>query len=414
MKEMQVIEFADILDVPILKAGTHYSHNAGPVTFTKDELSDLVKYSNSARQFIRESIEQGAYPGNEALNAKLTKPIPGVLNVLHQKEDIFPETIKDRVRDVEVEFSLEEVNGEPWILEQFRNVPPDIAKTLKAHYPYRSIEYLPQVSIPGISQPKKIIRSTAFLNRVTSPAVKGQNPDLAVEFAEGESPVIVLMCDDLTNTESPTTKQEAITMLEEQNMEKQPEVTPEVDMSADLTGQLDAKEKEIVELQAQLDAVKQEDAKTVKELQAESAKAQAQIAELQRAQDAAEVAEFCREVELTTLISQSGQKYIPSPAFLKLLRPMVEKSTNDGVIEFAEGAKSPRKAIEDVFTQVLELAKNDALLVPVSELKAGFKDPDQKLDKTTMIAELQANENLDYGDAWSKIMQQHPEFLEGA
>ena len=135
-------------------------------------------------------------------------------------------------------------------------------------------------------------------------------------------------------------------MPEEHQDVQEPEVTQEqeVDVSEDMTGQLNAKDEVIAELRAELKA-KEADEKTVAELQAESAQHQARIAELMAAQDKAEVREFCQGLTTTTLTNEAGQKFLPSPAFMALVEPHIAHSPSTGVIEFAEGTKTPRQAM---------------------------------------------------------------------
>jgi hypothetical protein len=401
---MEVQEFADILNVPVLKAGVHHSHNVGDLAFTEEDLYRIAHDSTALQDYIQKSVELQRYDGNEELSKNLKKPIPDVLNVQHQDEKYFPIALQKHLKDVDTTFHVGTVNNEPWLMQNFHRVPSDVAKTLQEHYPYRSIELVP-LKVQDTLYPQ-VIRSTAFLNKYTSPGVKGQSPDLTVEFVEGESPVVVLMCDDI-DTELPITTNQEASMPNEQTVSKTSEEMSGSDVS-ELAGQIAAKDAEIDRLQAELAQEKSERVE-IAELKASHESALAQIAELKAKEDEADVREFCATFELTPLV-QGDQKYVPSPSFMSIVRKHITASPSTGVIEFAEGSQTVRETMKSLFQDVAELAAKQSVLVPISDTKPTHAVPGQKQTIETRIAELQqATPGMKYGDAW---VQASAEFQE--
>jgi len=375
---MEVIELADILNVPILKAGTHHSHNSGILTISEEQLEDTIKGSNDCRELIKESLTTGKYRGNDI---KLSK-MPGVLNLHH--DAILDETVKDRVKDVSVEFGKQEIDGEMWMTETFRNVPQDIAKSIQTHFPGRSVELLPLTNPDtGVKYPM-VVRSTAFLDKWTAPAVKGQKRDITVEFAEGESPIIVLF----SGTEYQQSTQGAENMGEE--TKKEEKKTPDV-------SELKEKEAQIKELQKK----KAQDFAMIKEMQAKQEAAEQAVIELQKKQNAAEVREFMSDLGHKTLQGEHSS-YNVSAAFLEVIEPIISGTGRQTVIELAKGSQPMRKTLEDVFTKIVELAGKGALLVPVTEMGAmQHKEPGNENNQSILeqAQEIQAAQKISYSTA---------------
>jgi hypothetical protein len=91
-KEAQ--EFASFVDVELIRPGVHNGRR-----YTEDDIDEMIAASNACLPYIRQSIQEGRYTGNEIA---LSKPIPGLINFAHQKW--LKEELKKAFKDVVVEF----------------------------------------------------------------------------------------------------------------------------------------------------------------------------------------------------------------------------------------------------------------------------------------------------------------------
>jgi hypothetical protein len=383
----EAAELATIKDVPVLKAGTHRSRNAGDVVITETEIDNIIEGSNELRELIKESMSTGAYRGN---NIKADF-VPGPLNLHHN--DFLDETMKERTKNVNWTFGKANVDGQVWLTETFENVPHDVAKAIKTHFPFRSVEILPLVHPETGKQYDKVIRSTAFLDRFTPAAVKGQNENITVEFAEGESPVMTLI-----SSVEPTTQTEVEEMAD--TKQAMPETgKPEVDVNS-LTGALSEKDKKIAELQAEqaakearlaeLEAARNEDAKI--------------LAELQAARDESEVKEFMATFEGQILNDEKGMKYQVAPAFSKMIKELIAGTKRSDVIEMSEGKKPLRSALQAFVQNIVEMEAQGGILACLSEIgSTPNTSPDSKPKPILEMAlEIQNEEGISYQAALNK------------
>jgi len=382
---MEVHEFASLIDVPILKAGVHPSRNAGNVEVSEDMLDHIIEGSNACKDIVKDAMITGEYRGNPM---KLSKPIPGPINLHHN--DILDETIKHRVANVDFSFNKRKIAGETWMTETLTNVPKDIAKSIQTHFPGRSVELIPLTHPDTGKKYTMVVRSTAFLDKYTPPAVKGQQHDLQVEFAEGETPIIVLCSgtDLLTSVEKENT-----TMTEETT--KQPE-NQAVDVS-----ELAAKDAKIAELQAELEKGKEREAK-IADLESALEEHGRLATELIAKQDASEIAEFIGKIEHARPVDDNGVKYEVSPAFLELARPLIETTSRTSVIEMSGEQKPARQTLSDTLAKVIEMAAKHAILVPMTEMgTAGSQEPTaSKLERAKAYQE---EHKVSYVDALNAI-----------
>ena len=360
----EITELANILDVPVLTAGKFVSHNAGPLEITEDDLDEIIEGSNRLQPIITDAITTGVYQGNEEFSAKLSKTIPGLLNVKHQipfESDTFSKPVNDFVKDavsqVTTSFRKAAINGKNWIVQQFEHVPEDIARTLAEEFPYRSVELLPLTDPDSGRFFDKIIRSTAFLDRFTTPAVPGQNPELIVEFA-GTSPLITI-------TTHQSLKGDPIMAEKTQDLSNVVELQ-------ELHATLDKQNAVIAELNSRVDTV-EEARQAAVELAITNEKVKDEkIAELQGKQDEVETQRILSE--LSGKVRKFGDRaYLLSPAFMEIVTPSIKTS---GVIELAEG-ENLRQKYADMFDSVIELAGKNAILVPIeTQGPRAFEAPD--------------------------------------
>jgi hypothetical protein len=384
--ETEVKEFANILDVPVLTAGEFVSHNAGPLVVTEEDLDEIVEGSNRLQPLITEAIDTGVYRGNEGLSSRLSRPIPGLLNLKHQQ--IFPETIKEAVSRVTTSFRKAAINGKNWIIQQFQNVPDDIAKTLAEEFPFRSVELLPLTDPNTGVFNDKIIRSTAFLDRFTPPAVPGQSPELIVEFAGPDDPLIVI-----------TTHQniQGGNNMEVKAQIEQMNVAELAAMQATLTDQ-----KTMIDaLNAKIDSVEEARQEAVELAIQNETQKDAKIAELQAVQDLAESDRMISE--LSGKVRKYGdQVFMVSPAFLEVISSSIQ---NKGAIELAEG-ENLRQGYVKLFETVIDLAGKHAILVPIETqgLQSHADPTEEKKELIDQATELSEKEGIPYGDAWVKVM----------
>jgi hypothetical protein len=362
---LEIIEFANVLNVPILKAGTHYGRKpkGKPIVISDELLDEIIEGSNECKELIRDSMKTGNYRGN---NYKLTRPIPGILNLHH--DDILDETMKLRTKDVDWEFGKQVIRGVPWMTQTFRNVPKDVAKSIQSHFSGRSVELLPLKNPDTGKTYPMVVRSTAFLDKHTAPAVKGQSAeDITVEFAEEDSPITVLYCN--VEHQPITETQENIIMSEQQKPTEDPKL---VEMAA----ALEAKEQELKELQNQRG---QEEAR-ITELEEARKRDADKLIELQRAQETREIDSYLKELSLTPREDSNGVKYTLAPVFAELVSPALHNVPQGIVIELAEGKQeSFQETLKGIFEKLLEKALDGGLFVPMTEMaERRFKDPDTK------------------------------------
>lgn len=384
-------EMAALIDVPVLRAGKHHSHNAGEIEITEEQLDDILEGSQALIPLIKESLETGSYRGNETL--KLAK-MPGFLNLVH--DNILAETIKERTKGVNVEYGkkfFENPNtGEqvPWITQTFRDVPQDIAEAIQTRFPKRSVELIPFTNPETGKAYQMAIRSTAFLNnewRETPPAVSGQDDKLQVEFSQGDSPVLVLFSGDPLTADINTQQQEATAMADNK--------TPETGIVTELQAKINEQATEL---------------KAYKELhEAEKAEREAldkKVLELQARDAQRDVIEFMKDLRGKHLTGADGIVYAPSKAFCDLVEPLISGTKTSAVIELAEGAKPARQTLMSLVNEVLELAsKGGGMLVALGQLAPGVNAPLKDEEKPKSPVELMKQyekDGLTPSDAWKK------------
>ena len=380
-------ELAEIIDVPVLTAGDFVSHNAGPLSISDEELDEIIEGSNVLQPLIREAIESGQYRGNEEVTTKLTKPIPGLINLKHQ--GILPQTLKDAVKGVSTEFRKAIIDGKEWIVQRFRDVPNDIAQTIQREFPFRSVELLPLRHPETGKLYSKVIRSTAFLDRFTPPAVPGQSPELVVEFSAEQEPLTILTCVQRRSIMPEETKIKAADASELQALK---------DAHA-------AQESQIAELKAKFDKAEAERQKAIELAMKQEQEKDAKIAELQAKQDAADADKII--AELSKIRTYQDRAYQISPAFLEVIQPVIK---SNGVFELAEG-ENQRAKLAGMFDQIAELAAKSAVVVPLSTQGAmSYQPPDKKVSKEELIQELMKSEGLSESEAWVKATDQLGEY----
>jgi hypothetical protein len=324
-------------------------------------------------------MQTGVYRGNENLSLN-NKPIPPLLNVGHQED--FRDTLNAALRDVSAVYSKKIVNGKPWVVGTFEGVPPDIAKSLQKKYHWRSGEFLTLKDPDTGEVHKNVIRSTAFLHKSTRPAVGGQSPDIVVECAGPEDPLLTIITHQTPHTE------------EGENI--MADNTKTVDV-AELQRNQAASAERIAELEAekaQRDAEKKE--QEVKELALNN-----RIAELQAAQERTEIAAIEKEWMQPRVFG--NRSFMLAPAAREVFMTRV---AGNGVAELAEG-ETQRENYVNAMNQIIEMAGNGTLLVQTSlegvapNSKPGDNKPKTEEEK---IAELQAKDStLSYGDAWEIV-----------
>lgn len=388
--EIEVQEFATIKDVPILKAGTHRSRNAGDVVIEESDIDEYIEGSTVLKELIREAMSTGEYKGNPHIKKGF---VPGPLNLHHN--DFLDETLKLRTKDVNWTYGKKKIGDDIWLTETLENVPSDVAKALKTEYPFRSVEILPNMVDPNTGKKYKgVLRSTAFLNRFTPPAVRGQTPDLVVEFSEGESPVMTLFSSVQTTQQQP----EVQDMADKQDQAVMPDTGKDEKIS-ELTGKLSEKDSKIAELQAEKDKEAAELAELRKERDANAAA----IAELQAAREKADVREFMGGFKSQILQGEHEEKVQLSPAFAGIVQELIEGAGKGGVIMLAEGERPAREVLQAKMQEIAELAAKGGIVVCLSELgKASHQEPDAKPATTQeRVKQLMAeNDGMSHLDAW--------------
>jgi hypothetical protein len=311
---------ATIHDLEIFRVGKHNAE-----AFPPERVARILENSNACLPYILASIQSGKYEGNPHIDTQ-TKPIPGLINFAHQR--YLRETLRDAVKDISIEFKR---RGE-WIVATVKNLKSDLAEFIKERFPYRSIELIPELNVNG-QMFTDVIRSIAFLPPDIAPAVSGQSPHFAVEYSAHEGFIQLFSKIEI--------QEEDKLMAEEKTKQEQ---TPIV--SVDEFAELKAK---VAEMQAKAAQDEKEKAELQTRLQTETTK---------REQN--EIAMFCKGLQTD---------FGASPAFLGMVKPLLERADNHAIIEFAEGRKSPmREELQRVLTDILK--NKDSLTVPIGEYAA--------------------------------------------
>lgn len=393
-QDTHVIELANLPHVPILKIGEWHPHNTKESLPVMD-IDSIIEGSNECKDLVFEAMTTGVYRGNE--DFKLTKPIPAVMNIHHQ--EMFPDTevndaLKKAFQAVTATYQKETIDGEEWLTANFENVPNGSAETLRRHFPLRSVELIQNFSNPDTGHIwPMIIRSTAFLNQTTKPAVSGQRPELVVEFSADESPVVrltstyqVTQGDIAMATQTPEKKVDGVDVAE---MEKAQHALTE-------------KDQQIAELRAKLSEVEIDKESTIKELEMKDQHRDAQVRELAAKLDAKEIKELCHDLQMKPRVNKDGNHaYILSKSAMDIITPGIQ---GKGVFELQEGEDS-RHAFINRIDALVELAAKGGLLVPMTmQGERTFDAPGQKTpDEETLVKEfMTADENLTEEQAWIK------------
>jgi len=386
------IELATLLDVPVLSAGKHHSHNAGEIEITEQDLDEILEASLAMVPLIKESYQTGKYRGNETLNLP---NMPGFLNLVH--DNLLSDTIKERTKGVNVEYQKQYFEnpdtGEkvPWITQTFRDVPNDVAEAIKTRFPKRSVELIPFTNPDTGKSYRMAIRSTAFLNndwRETPPAVSGQDDNLQVEFSQGESPVLVLFSGDPVTANINIQQEDVIMSDKDVN-------TPDNGIVTELQSKLD---ETVSELKAYKDMHEAE--------KAERAKLDEQIAELRAKDEKRDVLEFMKDLRAKHIKGADGVVYTPSKAFCDTIEPLISGTSGGAVIELAGEQKPARQTLMNTVNEIVELAsKNGGMLVALGQLAPGENALPEGEEKPKTVVELMKEyekDGLSPSEAWKK------------
>jgi len=348
-----MIEMASIINVPVLTSGIFPSSNAGEIEITEADLDEIIEGSNLLQPLIKTAIKTGIYEGNPDVTEFMHnrgKPISGLLNLNHQKT--LKDQVKNAVSDVTVTFAKAVIDGKNWIVKSFENVPNDVAETIKNQFQKRSVELL-SLKDPNTGKLwPHIITATAFLDKLTRPAVSGQSTDLIVEFMTDESPLVVFMIDQ--------------PFQEESNM---PEKTEELVVLQEMKLNIIKQDSKIVEQASKIVELEG----MVREANSASVKKDEMIIKLKEKQDAVVVTQTL--AELSRIRQHEGKAYQVSPAALEIIHPIIVK---DGIFELAEGETGRSKCAE-VFNSLFEMSLADNLFVSLStQGQSSFAQPDAK------------------------------------
>ncbi len=341
---MHIDEFATLRDVKVFKPGTHNGE-----AYTPTEVEAMIADSNECAEYIKTSIEAGIYDGNDF---DLEKPIPGLLNIEHQK--YLPDTIKQAVKDISVEYQRQ---GD-WVTATFYNVKDEIAKFLQAGFPFRSVEIVKHLknTLNGKTY-NNILRSVGFLQ--ANPAVP-QEPGYAVEFAsQADAPVIMLY----SQTEEP---QQGDTM--------EPIVKEEA-QGINIPAAVETPPAVSIEEYDALTARQAEQDKTIKEMQDDMKRAEAENVEMKTRLDSARQEQDAQSI--TMYCDKLIHEQEASPSFIGLIMPHLIHADHSAVVEFsAEQHATRREALQTLFAEVVEMSKKSTITVPVgAALKPDHADP---------------------------------------
>ena len=361
----EVETFARIKNVPVFRAGTHNG-----LTFSDADIDEAIASTNECLPFLMESIERGEYRENPPLSG--VKKIPHLLNLGHGR--FLADSLKELVKDVSVSFSKQ---GD-WIAATFDNVRSDVAEFLKERFPLRSVELIPSLYNPLTGRTyKNVIRSVAFLPGDIPPAVSGQTPDLAIEFAE-TTPILTLFS----------------------RFDEEKEVMKDEITGAEMNAEKEAiRAAEFAELTAQIQAFEERLSKT----EAEKAAIEKRLNAAETKNKAADIMAFCAKLQ---------HEFHASPVFLEKAKGLLMQETN-GVLSFG--------ASEDLIKGFVEwVVKNaEAIAVAIGEKAASEseepapKDPQESRKFAIEQAAKTLNMNLkeNYEQVWKFAAETNPDLF---
>ncbi len=320
---------AELLEVPILRKGIYKD-------FPIDDLQAVAADTGKALPLLMEGFQSGTYRGNrDALN---TEPIPGFINLNH--DAVAPEKMRGWAESVSMELDTRTIDGEEWLVGNFRNVNQELAQLLSVGFPGRSVEILPNFENPDTGETYPVvIRSVAFLDRNTEPAVP-QYPGYSVKMSKDADGVQVVSCEMPTTNNQPN------------------EVTPMSDTTQEA---VKLSQDDILRFQAletRLKAVEDEKAilqGAVTEMKDRNDNLSGKVQKFQKAAEVAEVEKFCAELE---------RDYDLTPVALETFRPLLNQE--DGAVKLSEDSEpvTAAYATRHTIQGLLSLAKEDRLFVP--------------------------------------------------
>jgi hypothetical protein len=230
------------------------------------------------------------------------------------------------------------------------------SKFIKDRFNYRSIELLPVLKNPLDGKTyRNVIRSIGFLPPDIPPAVAGQNPSLALEFAEeqdGDEYIVVFTGSAHTHI------QEDTTMKIQDESQKTQDVSQEgkvVDARPLDVEEFEALKARVLEMEKRESAMREENKTLSAQLTAETQKREEQAIHM-----------FCQDMSTRQISDKQGNRYIVAQAFVDQVKPLLSGLDNSTVVEFsAEKKQTSREAVQELCKQVVELAASGVLVMPI-------------------------------------------------
>lgn len=372
---MEIFEFAKLLNVPILKTGRFYPRGSGPegVEISEASLDEMIQSFEACKDLIQESIVSGIYRENPDLMKNLKKlgkeMIPAFLNLNHQR--FLKDTMKTACKDIVVSFGKQVIGGANWLVATLDRVPADIAQYLKERYPLRSIETLKELYHPDKKTTfYNVPRAISFLDPTTlTPAVSGQNPHLHIEFQAEDSVITLFSSVESTEEEQQRKQSEEVSIMAEDKKDKKDLQTPVTPSSSPSNKEhKDGEQVSVHEFEKMKTKIAEFERQTKEaKIEVAAAKAEAKTAQEQwqtecQKREAAEIVQFCKNLQ---------HEQHASPSAIKLIQPILGRLDNSAILEFAEDKKqTARQAVEDVFRSLICMKKDDSLTVPMGEFAA--------------------------------------------
>jgi hypothetical protein len=367
---------AELLEVPLLTEGIH---NGFPVT----DLTKIIEDTKQAMPYLVEGIQTGTYRGQrDALNAE---PIPGFINLNH--DGIAPGKLKSWSDGVRMDLDTRLINGQRWVVGNFKNVDPELAQLLSVGFPGRSVEILPDFKNPETGETYPIVlRSVAFLDPKTKPAVP-QSMGYSVKLSHHPQSDVLTVRVDVPNINNEQ---------EENDMEEKAQEVVKLAQEdiIKLKARIDAFENENKVLRDAVTTMKQEKDELAKDVQTYR----------QQAHQAG-VEKFCSVLE---------HEYNVTPAGIDLFKPVLD--ARNGIVKMAEAEIPEREAAINTFLEIVKLAKKNALFLPdATSLLPSGKQQEEKLTKEQRrekaIQKFMDEKKINYGDAYSQAARD-PQFVE--
>jgi len=373
MREMEEIkEYAELVDIEIFRPGVHNG-----TYYSSEMLDEMIESTNACLPLILESIEKGEYPGNPGLNSEIKrsgKPIPAFINLGHQR---YLKDIKSLLKGMKVRFAKK---GQS-LIANLEGVKDDIALMLQEVFNGRSVELITNLYNPKDGKTyKNVIRSIGFLPDNMAPGVSGMSPEITVNFAKNTPTGFLALYHKVTVGQHDNLKQEDQPMPDKDVQKKEAMTQHNEETQPSTEGTKNPPEvrlEEFESLRSKVETLEKE-----KKVQADLMRKQAHELDLQS------IEMYCRELSAKKVKGDNGFDFILSQKLVDAVKPIISSLDNANIIEFSNDiSATTREAVKTLVSNIIEMAADNTLLVPVRglrDLQSTHTPPEEKREPKPM------------------------------